>query len=181
MGSEFDILDFMLHYLTWYLYLAGFIAMCIDRRNEIKHLPSVFDFGRYSLSAGSIHPRFLDYQPYGKRLSVRTIETMIEPGFFLLIGLVLCLLQQRIGVVIVISSICYSLSYLGAYHRGDNFVMDQIDELICNEELTASFIEGLAPNETRGINYYGRKPADPDLRRRLAENFIQDDDIAEAQ
>jgi hypothetical protein len=105
---------------------------------------------------------------------------MVEPCFFLVIGLVLWLFQQSIGVIIVLSSIAYSISYLGAYHRGDNFIMDNIDELICNEELTSSFIDGLGPDETRGVNYYGRKPIDPEARRKLANNFIEDQDIVVA-
>lgn len=181
-GSQagFSIFDFLLHYLTWYLFLAGFVAMCIDRRYEIKHLPSVFDFGRYSLSTGNIHPGFLNYQPFGKPLSTRQIETLVEPGFFLVIGLVLWLLSQSIGLIIVLSSIAYSFSYLGAYYQGDNFIMDNIDEMICNEELTSAFIDGLGPAETRGVNYYGRKPIDPEARRKLANNFIEDEDIVVA-
>jgi hypothetical protein len=179
-AGQFTIFDFLLHYLTWYLFLAGFVAMCIDRRHEIKHLPSVFDFGRYSLSTGHIHQGFLNYQPFGKPLSVRQIETMVEPGFFLVIGLGLWILQQSIGVIIVLSSIAYAISYLGAYYRGDNFIMDNIDEMICNEELTSAFIDGLGPAETRGVNYYGRKPIDPEARRKLANNFIEDEDIVVA-
>lgn len=180
-GHRFDIFSFLLHSLTWYFFLAAFIAMCIDRRSEIKRLPSVFDFGRYSLSSGDIHPGFLEYKPYGNLLSVRMIETVLEPGFFLLIGIVLWVFQQTVGPLIVVCSICYSISYLGAYHRGDDFIMNQIDEMIYNEELTSSFIEGRIPSETRGVNYYGRKPADPETRRRLAENFVQEDgDIVEA-
>lgn len=179
-SREFDIFEFLLHDLTWYLFLAGFVGMCLDRRREIKRLPSVFDFGRYSLSTGNIHNGFLNYQPYGKRLSVRTIETVIEPGFFFVIGAGLWLLQQHVGILIVVCSVCYSISYLGAYHRGDNFVMDQIDEMIFNEEMTASFVDGLTPNETRGVNYYGRKPVDENMRRKVAENFVEDSEIAVA-
>ena len=50
---------FWAHFLTWYLYLAGFLYMVIQRRNEIRQLPSVYDFGRFSLSTGHIHPQFL--------------------------------------------------------------------------------------------------------------------------
>ncbi|WP_149242242.1 hypothetical protein [Dyadobacter sp. 32] len=176
-GRPFEILDFLKHELTWYMFIAGFIAMCIDRQIEIKSEPSVFDFGRYSLSSGDILPMFLNYQPFLKPLSIRTIETIVEPGFFFLIGLGLWLFQQHIGPLIVLCSIFYSLGYFAAYYRGDNFVMDQIDEMIFNEELTSAFIEGRNPSETRGVKYYGRKPIDPEMRRRMAENFVVEDNI----
>lgn len=179
-GRPFEIFHFLIHDLTWYLFLAGFIAMCIDRQLEIKTLPSVFDFGRYSLSSGNIRPMFLNYQPFLKPLSIRTIETVVEPGYFLLIGLGLWVFGQTVGPLIVVCSIFYSLGYFAAYYRGDNFVMDQIDEMIFNEELTKAFIEGRSPSETRGVNYYGRKPADPEMRRKMAENFIDDTNIAVA-
>jgi len=176
-GRPFEIMDFLIHDLTWYMFLAGFVAMCIDRQLEIKNEPSVFEFGRFSKSSGNIRLMFLNYQPFLKPLSIRAIETVVEPGFFLIIGLSLWLFKQHVGPLIVLCSIFYSGSYFAAYYRGDNFVMDQIDEMIFNEELTSAFIDGLNPSETRGVSYYGRKPVDPEMRRRMAENFVVEDNI----
>jgi hypothetical protein len=55
--------------------------------------------------------------------------------------------------------------------------MDKIDEMICNEELVKAFVEGRSPDETRGLNYYGRRPADPEARRRIAETFIEEETV----
>ena len=149
--------------------------MCLQRREEIKHLPSVYDFGRFSLSTGQIHPDLRQLFLIGKSVDLRTFETLIEPGLFAFIGFVLWGAAQPIGGIIFISSIFYSLSYMAAYRQGDHFIMDKIDEMICNEEMVHSFVEGRDASETRGVNFYGRRPADPDTRRKLVDNFMEED------
>ena len=167
-------------FLTWYAYLAGFLFMAIKRREEIKRLPSVFDFARFSLSTGLIDPQFLTLELNGRRFNVRTIETVIEPGVFFIFGFVLWMAGQPIGLMLVIASIFYSLSYVAAYHQGDNFVMDHIDKLIASEEMAKAFIEGRGADETRGFSFIGRRPADPEARRKVAELFMEDDEAVEA-
>ena len=63
---------------------------------------------------------------------------------------------------------------MAAYTIGDHFIMDKIDEMICNEEMVNSFVEGRDSSETRGFSTYGRKPTDPETRRRLADAFMED-------
>ena len=174
------MMDFIWLFTTWYAYLAGFLYMSLQRREEIKHMPSVFDFGRFSLSTGHIHPFFLNLNIGGKPADVRTIETVLEPGLFAGAGVLLIIMRQPIGTVFLFCSLFYSMSYIAAYRQGDHFVMDKIDEMICNEELVNSFVEGRDASETRGVNYYGRRPADPETRRRLAETFV-DENTAEAR
>lgn len=168
---------FWVRNLTWYLYLIAFIYQCILRKNEIERLPSVFDFARYSLSSGIIHPSIMNFKWNGKTLDIRTIETLVEPGLFFILGLLLSLFGQSIGILLIVCSIIYWLGYEAAYNIGDHFVMDKIDEMICNEEMANSFIEGKSVSETRGVQYYGRRPADPEARRKLAETFIEDEVI----
>jgi hypothetical protein len=173
-GRSFDLGDVFQHYFTWYLFLIAFMYKCMERNDEVKRLPSVFDFARFSLSTGERHPRILDFKWKGKRLDIREIETLVEPGLFFFIGLFLMLIGQSVGTLLLISSIFYSLSYVAAYMIGDNFIMDRIDEMICNEELVNSFVEDKDSSETRGFSTYGRKPADPETRRRLADAFVED-------
>jgi hypothetical protein len=172
--SSFDFVNFLLHYLTWYVFLAAFIKVCRERDAEVKRLPSVFDFARFSLSTGEIHPDILAFKWYGRNVTIREVETLVEPAIFFFLGLFLNVLGQRIGIIIVLSSIIYSLSYAAAYWQGDHFVMDKIDEMICNEEIVASFVDGRPPSETRGVPFYGRRPADPEIRRRVADCFMED-------
>lgn len=173
-GRSFDFGDLFQHYFTWYLFLIAFMYKSMERDEEVKRLPSVFDFARFSLSTGERHPRILDFKWKGKNLDIRKVETLVEPGLFFFIGLFLMLIGQRVGTLLVICSIFYSLSYVAAYTIGDHFIMDKIDEMICNEEMVNSFVEGRDSSETRGFSTYGRKPTDPETRRRLADAFMED-------
>ncbi|OYU93834.1 MAG: hypothetical protein CFE21_18930 [Bacteroidetes bacterium B1(2017)] len=173
-GRGFGLEEIFQHYFTWYLFLIAFMYKSMERNDEIKRLPSVFDFARFSLSTGERHPRILAFKWKGKSLDVRQVETLVEPGLFFFIGLFLMLIGQSLGTLLFFSSIFYSLSYMAAYMIGDHFVMDKIDEMICNEEMVGSFVEGRDPSETRGFSFYGRKPTDPETRRRLADAFTED-------
>ena len=169
--------SFLGHNLTWYAFLAGFLYMSILRNEEVKRLPSVFDFQRFSLSTGLIHRRFSNFNINGRFFSTRKIEIWLEPAFFFGIGFVLYLLEQNLGILLMMCSVIYSLSYSAVYHQGDHFVMDKIDEMICSEELVASFVDGRNPDETRGFNFYGRRPANPETRRKIAETFVEDEPV----
>ena len=169
----FSTLDFSIHYLTWYGFIFMFMRECALRRKEIKRSPSAFDFGSYSLSTGRLHKWLLDYKYNGKGFDIRTIETIIEPGLFVIIGLALMVTMQWIGIVIFLSGICYSISYFDAYKRGDDFILDIIDERIANEETTNVFVYGLDPSLTKGFSMYGGKPDDLDLRQAVADDIVQ--------
>lgn len=177
-GSELSIL--FGKFLTWYLYLVAFMYSAAQRQDEVKRLPSVLDFARFTLSTGIIHDRFWNFEFNGKRFNKRQIETLLEPGLFFFIGILLGLAGQPIGYVLVISSLFYAFSYAAAYHDGDNFLMDKIDERICNEELVRTFVEETDTAQSRGFNFYGRRPADPEARRKVAELFMEDDEAVEA-
>ena len=169
-------------YLTWYLFIPAFLYFCHRRSEEIKRLPSVFDFARFSLSTGEINLRFYQFERSSGPNTVRRIETLIEPLTFGVIGFILMVADQALGGLLILCSIIYSLSYMAAYKIGDDFVMDKIDEMLCNEEMVNSFVDGFDPTQTRGVKYYGRRPADPDIRRKLVDSFMEDDDddVAEA-
>lgn len=176
VGHPLSQTAFLGYYTTWYGFIVAFLYQSYQRNEEIKRLPSVYDFERFSLSTGWIHPWFMNLEFLGKKGDERQIATLLEPGFCFAIGLGLSLLSQPVGSILTFCSIFYSISYLAAYHNGDHFVMDKIDEMIANEELVNSFVEGRTPDETRGFSFYGRKPADPDLRRQLVDTFMVDED-----
>jgi len=174
-GRRFDWGDFFLHELSWYFFLGAFFYMCLQRQKEIKRLPSVFEMGRSSFDPGEIHPRFWTVEWKNRKTDLRMIETVLEPLFFFLIGLGLIFLQQTVGYLIVLSSFGYWLNYRLAYYQGDHFIMDTIDEMIFSEEKATAFILDKDPKDTRGVRYYGRKPADPNTRRKLAETFEEEE------
>ena len=176
--EEFDVWAFLFHYTTWYLFIAAFLYASFARHKEKRWLPSVFDFERYSRSSGEINPIFFQLRLAGKPADIRTVETLLEPSGFFIVSLLLILLGQRLGFLLLGCSVFYSLSYRAAYRFGDNFVMDHIDEMICNEELVAAFVDDVDSRQTRGFRFYGRRPADPDVRRKVAETFWEDEEDA---
>jgi len=165
----------MMRDLTWYLFLAAFLYFSYQRQQEIKREPSVFDFARFSLSTGEINDRFYQFKIRGKVPDPRTIATVLEPAFFLAIGIVLAILQQKVGVLLIFSSIFYSLGYRGAYYQGDMYIMDKIDEMICNEELSNSFVDDQQPKDTRGFYAYGRRPSNAAFRKQVVDSFFEEE------
>lgn len=163
-----------------YGYLIAFIVMAIQRRREVKRIPGQFDFSRYSLSTGEINPLLLNFTIGGKPLSLRTIQTLIEPGLFFFIGFLLWAIGQSLGLVLMVCAVFYSLSYRGMYRIGDNYVLDQIDKMIVNRQMVSSFVDGLDPSQTQGFQFFGNRPADPTFRRELAARMIDKDEAVEA-
>lgn len=164
---------FWLHYGTWYLFLFAFLYFTWKRYREIRTQPGTFDFARYSLSTGDINPVFFNFHPLGLRPSVRSVEVYYEPAAFFIIGIVLTFLGQRLGSLLMVSSIFYGLSYAGAYKKGTDFILDKIDEIILNEDLEDAFINDNV-NPSRGARYYMDRPDDISLRRKLKGSIIVD-------
>jgi hypothetical protein len=171
---------FWMKYTTWYMFLAAFLYCSWQRRAEIKRSASSFDFSRFSLYAGDVDARFFQIRPFGWQPNIRLIETIYEPGVFFLIGLVLWCMGQRIGILLLINSLFYSLSYVATYWHGDNFILDRIDEMIFNEEMSKSFIDDINPQDARGVRFYCKKPLSKEQREKLMDSFLDDaDDAAE--
>lgn len=169
--------DFYVRHATWYIYLGILLICSIKRKNEIKRLPSVFDFGRFSLSTGRIHPLILNLKWRGKPINLRVIETLVEPGIFFIAGFVLWNFGQNVGMLLMISSFFYSLSYYGAYYQGDQLIMDRIDEILCKQYLGDLVQEGREPENSRGFRLYGKFPEDPEKLKLLVESF--EEEVAE--
>jgi hypothetical protein len=168
--------DVITRHLSWYLYLAAYLVFSYLRWKEIKREPSVFNFGKFSLSTGYWLPFFNQIVLFGKKSTPRTIATIYEPAIFTLAGILLFFMGQLVGVLFVICGVIYSMSYVAAYAMGDEFIMDQIDEMICNEQLYDSFVLQRMPEDTKGFNFFGRGPDDERQREDLANSFFTDDE-----
>ncbi|MEJ7659605.1 MAG: hypothetical protein WKG07_08245 [Hymenobacter sp.] len=158
------------HHLLWYLFTAAFAYASFLRMREISLLPSVFDFARFSLSTGT--PLSIVYKITN---DPRKIATLVEPLPVFLLGALLLWMKQEIGVVLMLCSFIYSMSYVAAYAQGDDFLMDYIDNYICAQDLKRTFEEGLKPSETRGAEFFGRRPSDPEKRQQAAGAFDTED------
>lgn len=163
-------------YLSWYIFCAAYFYFTGKRWNEIKREPSVYNFGKFSVSTGYWLPFFNNIIVFGKRANPRSIAIIYEPGLFVIVGFVLFLLDQQLGLVLMSCGLIYSISYIAAYKQGDEFVMDQIDKIICNEEMYDSFVQKKMPEETRGFNFFGKGPDDADQREHLVNSFFADNE-----
>lgn len=164
----------------YYLFLLLFVYVGNQRRLEIKRLPSVFDFARYSLDQGEVHPLLYKFSRF-KNLDIRTMNIIVEPGVFLVAGILLLVINQfLLGGLLIVSALLFSFSYLAAYHYGDHMIMDYIDKIILSEEKMKSFVDDEDPSHTRGVHFYGRKPADKGLRRKVMDwSADRNDNIAD--
>lgn len=170
----FSIIQMIGANLLWYGYVGALVTVLIIRKREIAREPSVFDFAKYSLYQG----KHIDW--FAKtilmqipRITPRMIDKVIDPGFFLLVGLLAMLLGSPfLGVWIIFSSLCYHLSNAIAYHQGDHFIMDLIDITITAEELEKSIVYNMSPEETRGFSVYGRRPVKMENRKAVFEELF---------
>ncbi|MBE7172366.1 MAG: hypothetical protein INR73_17395 [Williamsia sp.] len=176
-----DDFSVMPDYLLWYLYLALFVVFSLKRHREIKRNPSVFDFAKFSLFNGTINPFFFSIRLPGKKTDVRRVETLLEPLPFFIAGLLLWLLSQKLGVLLMVCSVFYSLSYVSAYRGSDNFIMDKIDQIILNEEMEKVFMDDAPEEESRYVRFSGRKPDDPEVRRKILSQIMAEEEAIEAR
>ncbi|MGX5858305.1 hypothetical protein ACWKW6_31905 [Dyadobacter jiangsuensis] len=168
--------EFILKNLSWYAFLLVYLISCLRRRREKTLAAGEFDFDFFTRASGDILPGFTRLRPFGRPATLREIETIIEPLFFAAIGLVLIALGQAIGILIVFCAVGYSISYLGAYWRGDDILMDIIDERIVNEGMFEIFVDGDEHSTHKGFRYRGPRPPDREFRKNLADDMSGDDD-----
>lgn len=163
-----------------FLFDLAFLGFSIKRYLEIRLKPGVFDFARFSQSTGIPLEIFRDINLFGKPATIRQVSIILEPALACIVGIVFLLCASPVGSILVICSIVYSLSYYADYSLGDDFVIDKIDEMICNEELSKSFLEGRGPEETRGFQAFAQAPTNEDFARQVVDSFIVDKEPSEA-
>ncbi len=157
----------------WYIFTLTFCYFSYLRHKDVERIKSQFDMNHFSLSSGETLPFFHTLKYKGKPFSSRMIETCLEPLPFFIFGFLLLFLgQTSLGVLLVICSIVYALSYAGAYMKGDHFIMDIIDNVICNQELSRTFTND-EPTQ-RGFRFYGEKPESEALREEALDGFFDD-------
>jgi hypothetical protein len=173
--------SFLVEWFSWYAFLAAFLFMSFKHYRDQLTAPSVFKAQKYSLYTGR-HSGFFKgllhkAGPLNKA-SHRTVETVIEPVFFLVIGLVLWkFLGQNVGVLIMICSLIYSLSYVARYDEADNFMMDKLDNIIISRELQNVLINELVPENAGYVESRGRLPKDINIRQQIFEQIKKEQDL----
>jgi hypothetical protein len=162
-------------YSLWYIFVGVFLYFSYLRYKDIKHIKSLFDYEHFSLSTGIVIKPFRDLKFRGEYISPRIREIFIEPLPFFIGGLLLTLLSQKLlGGLFVFSAIVYCISSARAYAEGDDFMLDLIDEIICNKELVRTF-KNDEPTQ-HGFQFYGDKPNSQQLRDEMLNKMFDDDD-----
>lgn len=142
-----------------------------------------FSLKQGQLKLGTVKVKFLDrsFTVYVSLVRVyvgsRTVEVFIEPLFGLIAGYFIRIyISETAGYLVQGCSIFYALSSWASYYRGDQFVMDKIDEMIINADMESSFIDDAPINPPSGFRFLGKKPVDKERRRRLLKTIVKDDD-----
>lgn len=158
-----------------YIFLAGYAIMSVARYLEIRREPSVFDFAKFSLSTGLSYPFFKHIKLFGKSPTQRRIDVYYEPLLCLLVGLLITVtVDPMVGIVVIFCAISYYLHNMFAAMMGDHFVMDKIDEIICNQELSETFVQDKEVSP-RQVPFFGRKPSSEQLRKAFADDVLNTD------
>lgn len=156
----------------WYLFVFAFLYFSFRRWQEVRRNPSVFDFAKVSLYAGDVHPFFYDFKIGDRSFSIRTIEIYLEAAPFFIAGLLLWAVGQNLGLLFIVASVCYSISYAATYKKGDNFVMDLIDDILYNEAKYENFVEDSSTEQPNSPRFYMNKPKDKKQREKLANAMV---------
>jgi hypothetical protein len=169
--------DVIQHFWDWYLFLGLFLVFSFIRRSEIKSDPEVKDFSKYSLYEGDVANFFWNLG--GRAWSPRQVETLLEPGAFFLIGLVLLFIGLPVGGLILVSSVMYSFGYSIAYNQGDHYILDLIDQKLLNKALMQTFVEG--EKDYKGFRFRGLRPVDENLRQELIKEMVEEEEIVRVE
>lgn len=165
------------HELLWYLFLAVFLYFSYLRWQEVKHKPGIFDFSRYTLSAGYTHPRYRNFwiSILGKNPNPRTLYIYLEPLPFLLAGLLLCYMGMLLGYLLVFCAICYSGSYMASFYWGDQTVYDLIDAKTIAVEMGDVIMNDKSPEDARGVEFIFSRPDNHHDKQRVVDALSDDD------
>ncbi|MEO9803432.1 MAG: hypothetical protein ABJF04_09305 [Reichenbachiella sp.] len=125
--------------VIWGLFVIGFMAMSYRHHKEQGFSLTRYDFDKFSLHEGRHNlpwERLLSRLNLNPELTPILIEIVLEPLIVFIAGFVLVVIpfSRAVGVVLILSSIAYSISYIGAYWRSRNDLLDKNDEGIMNRQ-----------------------------------------------
>jgi len=159
----------LLNFITWYLFIAAFIGASIWHHRDRSKKPKDEIYKKYSKSSGElVFAKAVSHYTKTK-FSIRTMECLIEPSGFFVLGVLLAFLGQYLGFLLIFTSLIYCFSYIGAYHEGDNFVLDIIDNQILAKEFHSTFKnKNEGTTSPSGLRFRGRRLFDEATREEIA-------------
>lgn len=163
-------------FTIWYAFTAVWFVIASWRVWQFDKSKSAFNFGMFTYYSGDTHPLFQKFTFFGKP-DRRTIDTVYEPLFFFVAGIIIRLVDTKLGNLICISSIMYSFSYVGAYMKGDQFLLDKIDEIIWGEQFEKIFTEETDPEHCKGVYLYSRRPESKQAAEMIAKSLLEEEAV----
>ncbi len=158
---------------AWYIFIAAFLCFGTMRWLEIRQAPSTYNFSKFTQYMG-------DVSPLKERMGVnlRVYEIVVEPAIFFVIGLVFLMMEQSLGMLLIVASILYSFSYIAAYMTGDEAIMDLIDENYFNQTIKGIIMDDNGPDKSNGVQIRGRVPSARPMKQSLLNRMNDEDDGA---
>lgn len=128
--------DYLASYEALLLFVIVFCGFAISHKIDLVIKPSGFNFSEHSMYCGDILPIFLKVRFLGKPVSLFVITIFLEPLFFFMAGYILHQYEQKLGLILMICSVWYSLSYIAAFAAGTRLAQDLSDKYVANKALS---------------------------------------------
>ncbi len=161
-------------YILVGLFSWVFLVMSIIHRLEIKKHGTAYDFKRFSLSDGEIHP--LWYKIIGKKIGPITVTSyhvhvLLEPLVPIVLGFILFLIEptRLLGVLWIICGLGFGFKNFNKAQQGRDWVLDNIDKQISNQMRYDVFIGRKPKKDTKGVYLPMDLPEDPIVTQSLYE------------
>jgi hypothetical protein len=130
-------------YWSWYGFTVAYSICAWKRLKETRRRPFEFDFSKYSYSLGATAQVIEKLNiPFVKKTN-RNLEMIYEPAPFFVLGILFWIIDQPLGILLILSSIMYAISYFLGYNSSKEYVLDQIDEMRKNVAAKKTF----SPND----------------------------------
>ncbi len=161
-----------------------YLGLSIKHRMEISKYGTTYDFKRFSLSQGEIAPfwyRLIGQKILGIKINEYMIHIVFEPALGFLVGSLLLIFpfSRLVGGVLIFSAICFAIKNFTQAQLGRNWVLDIIDDKICNELNHDIFIEDKPSQETKGVYLPIELPKEEETRKIIYDAFNQSMGIEE--
>ena len=130
---------------SWLAFICVFMFLSYRHHKAMGFSLTKYDFDKYSVHEGKFNlpwGMILEKVKLKGKLSLLIAEVVAEPLLCFVVGFVLMIIPftRGVGILIMISSVFYSLSYLGAYWRARNSILDKNDKRIMNMDMAKIFI-----------------------------------------
>lgn len=168
--------------ISWGLFAFIYLGQSIRHRLEIKKFGSTYDFDRYSISEGYYHEfwnKIIGNEYYGIKITHYRFYVYLEPLLPFLVGLFFFAnpFTRIVGTLIMISSLFFCLRHFAKTHTARNHILDDIDDMICQQHHEDVLLEQLPAEETKGLWFPMELPQDRDLRQKLSDYMKRDYEI----